>query len=349
MIRDVKIVEKSNNILLGNEKSLSALVKNFNTEIIPQSLIMCGPKGIGKASFALNFAKMLLSNEQFISSEQIRILEKNSQLETSIFNCKKEYDDIAKKYKTVINIQQIRDLKEFFSLSQAQNNWRIAIIDAAEDMNESSTNALLKVLEEPPEKSIIILISHNYSSLKSTIKSRCQKIHFKPLENSEIFNLLEGHTEDSEERNLIVSLSEGLPAMALQLANSNYSKTYKQLIEIFSNLPKPIETMIFDFITSHKFESEEESGLELPDLLLILVKRLAVSNLIEEELFPNLFEQSFFDKFSFSNNSIVDLSTFYLDLEHIIVEGRKVNIDKSDLSLNCLLKAKTFFKGIVCP
>ena len=113
--------------------------------------------------------------------------------------------------------------------------------------------------------------------------------------------------------------------------------------------PRVIETMIFDFITSHKFESEEESGLELPDLLLILVKRLAVSNLIEEELFPNLFEQSFFDKFSFSNNSIVDLSTFYLDLEHIIVEGRKVNIDKSDLSLNCLLKAKTFFKGIVCP
>ena len=68
MIKEVEIVEKSNNILLGNEKSLSALIKNFSTEIIPHSLIMCGPKGIGKASFALNFAKMLLSNKQFISS-----------------------------------------------------------------------------------------------------------------------------------------------------------------------------------------------------------------------------------------------------------------------------------------
>ena len=93
-------------------------------------------------------------------------------------------------------------MKEFFSLSQTEYNWRIAIIDSADEMNESSSNAILKLLEEPPNKSIIILISHNYFSLKSTIISRCQKITLRPLNENEMGKFLSKEVKNQEEINL---------------------------------------------------------------------------------------------------------------------------------------------------
>ena len=170
---------------------------------MPQSIIFSGPKGIGKSKLALTFSEQLMKDKKSITSHDLLSNFAASSNSRKVYICKREFDEATNKYKSAISIDQIRKMKEFFSLSQTEYNWRIAIIDAADEMNESSSNAILKLLEEPPNKSIIILISHNYYSLKSTIISRCQKITLKPLSEKEMGEFLSKEVNNQEEINLI--------------------------------------------------------------------------------------------------------------------------------------------------
>ena len=140
---------RSNSWLYGNEKALEQLVKQYNTSSVPHSLIFYGPKGIGKASLALNFSTQLISNKSSINKTDLRKNIYESINYKSIYHCKRDYDKTTKKFKSVISIDQIRSLKEFFFLSQTEQNWRIAVIDSVDEMNEASSNAILKLLEEP--------------------------------------------------------------------------------------------------------------------------------------------------------------------------------------------------------
>ena len=239
-------------------------------------------------------------------------------------------------------------MKEFFSLSQTEYNWRIAIIDAADEMNESSSNAILKLLEEPPNKSIIILISHNYYSLKSTIISRCQKIKLRPLNENEMGKFLSKEVNNQEEINLISSLSEGIPSLALSLTNEETLNTYKRLIDLVSNKENSTQSQIFDLIESQKSGNQNEASLDLIDLILILIRRVIRSLLNDEELITNDIESQMFEKIVDQSNMTIILAELYLDLEQTIARAKRINIEKADISLNCLTKLKTVFREKIC-
>ena len=100
---------------------------------------------------------------------------------TDFMLIERQYNDTGTKLKSEIGIEQIRRLKEFFSKTSAEDNYKIALIDSIDDMNVNSSNALLKVLEEAPNKSLLFLISHNYKTVLDTIKSRCRVLRFMPL------------------------------------------------------------------------------------------------------------------------------------------------------------------------
>ena len=265
-----------------------------------------------------------------------------------VYICKREFDEATNKYKSAISIDQIRKMKEFFSLSQTEYNWRIAIIDAADEMNESSSNAILKLLEEPPNKSIIILISHNYYSLKSTIISRCQKITLKPLSENEMGEFLSKEVNNQEEINLITSLSEGIPSLALNLTKEETLNTYKRLIDLVSNTENSTQSQIFDLIESQKFGNQNEVSLDLIDLILILIRRVIRSLLNDEELITNDIESQMFEKIVDQSNMTIILAELYLDLEQTIARAKRINIERADISLNCLTKLKTVFREKIC-
>ena len=265
-----------------------------------------------------------------------------------VYICKREFDEATNKYKSAISIDQIRKMKEFFSLSQTEYNWRIAIIDAADEMNESSSNAILKLLEEPPNKSIIILISHNYYSLKSTIISRCQKITLRPLSENEMGKFLSKEVANQDEINLISSLSEGIPSLALNLTNEETLNTYKRLIDLVSNTENSTQSQIFDLIESQKFGNQNEASLDLIDLILILIRRVIRSLLNDEELITNDVESQMFEKIVDQSNMTIILAELYLDLEQTIARAKRINIEKADISLNCLTKLKTVFREKIC-
>lgn len=135
-----------------------------------------------------------------------------------------------------IRIDDVRSINEFMSKKSSDGGWRVVIIDSIDDMNTASANALLKILEEPPAKSILLLISHNIGQLLPTIKSRCTKLVLKPLDNNVICSLLRRYCSHLSEEEIkgLAEISAGSIGKAISYASQNALQMYKQLNSLIS-------------------------------------------------------------------------------------------------------------------
>ena len=143
---------------------------------------------------------------------------------TDFMIVEREYSDANKtKLKSEISIDQIRKLKEFFSKTSSEGGYKIALIDSVDDMNANSANALLKILEEAPNKSLLLLVCNNYAGLLDTIKSRCRVLKLHPLSDEDMTTLIQEYIKDissSDTKNLI-ELSKGSIGTAIDFYQNN--------------------------------------------------------------------------------------------------------------------------------
>ena len=172
-----------------------------------QAYCFVGASQVGKRTFANILASQIL----------------NVELDKLKFNPDYYYverltDEKTEKKKKEISVEQSRELREKFYNRSWLNGYKIAIIDEAELLNEESGNALLKIIEEPPSKSIIFLLTENDSLLLSTIRSRCQVFQFSPVSEIEIEKIITS-TSDIQDVKEIVELSWGRPGRVLNLCN----------------------------------------------------------------------------------------------------------------------------------
>ena len=189
-------VELSSDILApvisGHTEQIAFILRSIKTNKIPNAWLFHGPLGIGKASLALNIAK-ILSNIDFskaanvseISESDIRNTKTSTNL-NNVYHCKRKWDDKKKVFQKYISIDDIRDLNKRFSLSSTDHSYKVCVIDTTEDLNLSASNSLLKILEEPPKNTLFILVSNNQQAILPTILSRCQKVSFKKLEEQDV-------------------------------------------------------------------------------------------------------------------------------------------------------------------
>ena len=146
----------------------------------------------------------------------------------------KLYDPKSNKIKNFINIEQIRNLDSVLYQSSLNNLPKFIVIDSADDLNKSSSNALLKILEEPKKNTYFILISHHVSSLLPTIRSRCIKFNIsKPTfdEFNQIINL-QIKNVSSDEINFLYYISNASPGIAINIYTDNLHNIYINLINI---------------------------------------------------------------------------------------------------------------------
>jgi DNA polymerase-3 subunit delta' len=192
-----------------------ALWQRLSRERLPHALLLAGPAGMGKAAFALELAYGLLCDQP-------------DQAGRACGGCKAchllragTHPDLARiapeESGKVIKIDQIRALIAFFGLTSNYGGYQVAILSPAEAMNHNAANSLLKLLEEPPAKSLLILLSHQPARLPATVRSRCQRLDFRPdeaLGRAWLAEQVNG-THDPE---LLLELSAGAPLAALELA-----------------------------------------------------------------------------------------------------------------------------------
>ena len=213
--------------IIGNNKIKNELIKAFNTNSIAHSYIFSGQYGIGKKQIAIEFAKMILC----LNKDNAPCGECKSCLELENDN-NPDFNIIKPDGK--IKIDQIRQMLEKVYEKPIISDKKVYIIDDAETMTVEAQNCLLKTLEEPPEYIVIILITSNESNLINTIKSRCLKLTFNPLENSEIKQYLEKNLDFQNVSETMLEIFEGSIGKALKV---------KEKQELYNN----IETTLSNF------------------------------------------------------------------------------------------------------
>lgn len=187
--------------------------------------LIAGPRGAGKATLAYRLARALLDPESLGPSgldmapdaRGFRLIAARGH--PDLFVAEKLFDDKNDRYATEITVETIRELSSFLSKTAGQGGWRVAVVDTADDLNRNAANALLKSLEEPPQKSVILLLSDQPGRLLPTIRSRCRRIDLKPVPDEEIKALLTSEVGlDAAAARAVAGIAKGRPGHALTLA-----------------------------------------------------------------------------------------------------------------------------------
>jgi len=236
-----------------------------------------------------------------------------------LLHISRPFDAKTGKFRSAITVDEIRKISHFMHQSQADNDWRIVIIDPADDMNRNSANALLKILEEPPRKALFILISHHKGRLLPTIRSRCQSLAFKPLPEEILARVLEkvaqpiGFGQDSQADNQLISKAQGSTRQALLLlthggleiaqaldnffAQQQFNlEVARQMASVLSNREAHIQ---FDHFTDHllqqlaKYACQYASLGNLPVASKLAKLHAQISAEIGEALAYNLDKKNF--------------------------------------------------------
>jgi DNA polymerase III subunit delta' len=182
----------------GHADVESGLLRSCLSGHLPQAFIVGGPPGVGKATLAWRLARFLLANpdlaaaagearaDLFVApnhpvSRQIAAL-----AHPDLVLLRREWNPETKKHYTQIQVDDVRRTIHMFQQAAGRGGYRICILDCAEDLNPSSANALLKLIEEPPPRSLFLIVAHRPGQMLATLRSRCQKILLKPLAAADI-------------------------------------------------------------------------------------------------------------------------------------------------------------------
>ena len=179
---DIKIVSAKNQLrLFGFEDYFNSFIKIYEREKLPNTILLSGPKGLGKSTFAYHIINYLLSKseERKYSVKDCAIDESNLSYKLLITNTHPNFFLIENNLlEKDIKIEQVRNLLNFLNKSTYTRNLKIIMIDNAENLNLNSSNALLKAIEEPQNNTFFFIIHNSSSKILDTIKSRCTEFKF---------------------------------------------------------------------------------------------------------------------------------------------------------------------------
>lgn len=206
---------------------------------ITGSWLITGPYGVGKKTFAKRLSAFLTTGDwdaKIDFNPNVKWIEcgltddAKKEIQKMIL-AGKEVEENQKTLarKKEITIDDIREGVKFLSLKSSSNEYRILIISLAEDMNTNAANALLKMLEEPFPRSIILLLSQNTGKLLPTIASRCRKIQIPRLGFDEMVDVLKKQISDSPHIDLLAELSDGSVGLALKIHENDGLKMYQKM------------------------------------------------------------------------------------------------------------------------
>jgi len=218
--------------IIGYDTLFNQIFNNLINKKISNSLIFFGDKGIGKKTFTLSLLNKFYSHLD-TNSNTSNLIYNNSH--PNILNISTEYDQKTKKMKNDISIDQIRNALPFIKNSSLNNRSKFLIIDTTDDLNISSSNSLLKILEEPNNDTYNILLVNQISQLLPTIRSRCIKFFFPSPSFENFSNIITNNNNEINDETIkfLYDLSNHSPGLALNLFNDDINLMLRNLFDIF--------------------------------------------------------------------------------------------------------------------
>lgn len=251
---------RATEILIGHTSIEQQLLYMLNHHRFPHGLIFSGLEGVGKSVMAYRLARYLfskdhksedssglfgetlvspsspsLSSSLYISPTDPVFARVASGGNPDLLLIERPFDEKTGRIRGSLPVEEIRKIAPFMrKTASVESGWRIVIVDDADTMTRSSQNSLLKILEEPPEKALLILIAHRAGALLPTIYSRCVHIPFGPLPDDDIRKTLLGRCPDHQIP-LIISMAEGSLGAALEYADGDHGDLIGQAIGLLQD------------------------------------------------------------------------------------------------------------------
>ncbi len=246
---------RENPVLVDQEPAERALLESARSGRLAHAWLLTGPKGVGKATLAYRFARFLLAGETG-ESEALFAAPPPAGLDLDpqhpVFRrvasgghadlkvLARTINPKTGKLRSEIVVDDVRDAIAFLRLTPSEGGWRVVIVDGAEDLNRNAQNALLKVLEEPPARAVLLLVCHAPGRLLPTIRSRCRRLDLRPLPAASIQQLIAARGADLPEadRALAAGLAEGSIGRALAILEAGGVELYREVAALLLALPR---------------------------------------------------------------------------------------------------------------
>jgi len=337
--------------IIGHERAELNLANALKTGRIAHALLISGPKGIGKATLMYRFARYVLSagtscTNTIPGEPNDRPLEVPlkdeifariaSGTHADLFVLEKGVNPRTGLSRGEITVEEARKLGRFLSLTPAESPWRIAVIDAADEMNRHAANAILKLLEEPPNRTILILISHAPDRLLPTIRSRCRRFNLRTLSKHNFEMIVKDVHPTLKESEIVMlgQLSNYSPGQAFVIKELDGIQLYARLVKILMAAPT------IDFETVHILADElsgrgSEPRFKLAIELLLGWFSSFITSAAQEISVPELIEgeQAVRDRF-IAARGLDHWAGLWENISHLSLRAEQIHLDRKQVILS---------------
>jgi len=252
---------RENPLLHGHADAEAMLASAMRSGRMHHAWLITGAPGIGKATLAFRFARRLLAgvpegDTLALSPEHPVFRRVAAGSHADLLTVEREIDPKRKKLRAEIIIDDVRRVADFLHRTPAEGGWRVVVVDGAEELNRNAANGLLKVLEEPPPRAILLLVCSAAGRLLPTIRSRCRRLPRSPLRFADMESLLADYLPEQtpQERARLTGLAEGSPGRALSLAagSGNFADLVAGVLEDLDTLSFERANQLADAVNRHE-------------------------------------------------------------------------------------------------
>ena len=287
---------RENPDLIGHGAAERVLLAAWSSGRMPHAWLIGGVSGIGKATLAFRFARFVLAQGRpglgggldmfgapppaptslHLPPEDPVFRRVRAGGHADLLTIERRYDEKRGKMKTDIAVEDVREVGGFMRRTAGEGGWRVVIIDGVEQMNASGHNALLKILEEPPEQALLLLVTETPGGLLPTIRSRCRKLLLSPLAEDAVAGWLAAHKPElaASDRAALARLAEGSIGRALALSEAGGLDLYRKLMAVLATLPRLDLKAAMAFADSVTRKGEDDAWDTATGLLVWWLARL---------------------------------------------------------------------------
>ena len=360
--------------LVGQAQAEAVFLEAFNSGRLHHGWLLTGPRGVGKATLAWRIARFLLATPEAeegglfgdaplrpetldiapdhpVARRMLALSEPRLHLmrRGGVGSSESERDKAFRegRFSQVIRVDEVRELADFINLSAPDGGRRVVIVDAADDLNTAAANALLKMLEEPPARTTLLLVSHQPARLLPTIRSRCRDLRLVPLAEDELATALaQAGFDAGEARAALAQLSGGSVGEAVRLALLDGPGLYAEIVGIAGSLPRlerPRALRLAESAAGRGAEARLDLLLSLTGLFLARLARAGASGAPPPEAVPG--EAEVMSRLAPTARQGRAWADCAQEIGARAMHGRAVNLDPAALVLDTVFRMQKTAAG----
>ena len=345
--------------LFGQHQAEAAFLDAFNADRVHHAWLLTGPRGVGKATLAWRIARFLLATPQPDTDQGADMFgappAERSSLDIALEHpiarqiaagaapglkrITRTPSPTTDKLRSQIVVDDIRAIADFFQLSSTDGGRRVVIVDAADNMNVQAANALLKMLEEPPARTTLLLIAHQTARLLPTIRSRCRTLRLDVLDAEDMARAMtQAGADPAANTQALATLSGGSVGEALRLHLLQGDALYAEIVGIIDSLPRLDRARALKLAERCDQRADEETRDLVFTLIDVAISRLARAGATGATVNAAPQESTAFARLCPDAAAARKWAALHSEIGARVRHGRAVNLDPASLVLDIFFK-----------